>query len=208
MPFFDGVRGRLHFRRWRVDRPSAAVALLPGSGQHSGHYHLFAGGLGAARIETWALDVPGQGLSEGDPDAPGTLPDLAADARTFIELVRAESPGAALIVAGHSLGAATALVALPDCSGLVLTGTPRRAVTPAPDLPAGLPVLVLHGEDDRRAPIDAVRDWTARPQSVGLRLREYADAGHDLLHEPVRTQVTADIVEWIQGVVAGRAPVL
>jgi hypothetical protein len=33
------------------------------------------------------------------------------------------------------------------------------------------------------------------------RFREYADAGHDLLHEPVRVQVIADIVEWILDVV-------
>ncbi|MBF6174554.1 alpha/beta hydrolase [Nocardia blacklockiae] len=200
MPFFDGPRGRLHCRQWAVPEARAVFALLPGTGQHSGHYHRFARGLGAASIETWALDVPGQGLSEGDPRAPGTIDELVADARGFLALVRARRPGVPLIVGGHSLGAATALAALPECAGLVLTGTPRRAVEAPP--PTGLPVLVLHGVDDRRAPIDAVRDWTTRVRSVGLRLREYADAGHDLLHEPVRARVTADIAEWIQGVVA------
>ncbi|MBB5912399.1 alpha-beta hydrolase superfamily lysophospholipase [Nocardia transvalensis] len=202
MPFFDGPRGLLHYRRWPVDASRAVVALLPGTGQHSGHYHRVGRSLGARDIETWALDVPGQGLSEGDPDEPGTIDELAADAREFVALVRNRCPGRPLFVAGHSLGAATALAAAPDCSGLVLTGTPRRAITLAPGLPAALPVLVLHGADDRRAPIDPVRDWTTGAESVGLRLREYADAGHDLLHEPVQAQVVADIAEWIQGVVA------
>ncbi|WP_280335860.1 alpha/beta hydrolase [Nocardia wallacei] len=202
MPFFDGARGRLHYRRWVVERPRAVLALLPGTGQHSGHYHRFARGLAAASIEAWALDVPGQGLSEGDPRAPGTPAELARDAHAFVTLVRSGRPGTPLILAGHSLGAATALTALPDCAGLVLTGTPRRAIESGPVLPPSLPVLLLHGADDRRAPIDPIRDWTRRAQSVGLRLREYADAGHDLLHEPVQTRVTADIVEWIQGVVA------
>jgi alpha-beta hydrolase superfamily lysophospholipase len=61
-----------------------------------------------------------------------------------------------------------------------------------------LPVLALHGVDDRRAPIDAIRDWTTRQPSV--RLHEYADAGHDLLHEPVHARVTTDIADWIHGV--------
>ncbi|WP_324193479.1 alpha/beta hydrolase [Nocardia otitidiscaviarum] len=63
-----------------------------------------------------------------------------------------------------------------------------------PLLPEGLPVLVVHGVDDRRAPIDRVRGW-ARTASVDF--RAYPDAGHDLLHEPVHTEVTADIAEWV-----------
>ncbi|MCP9623299.1 hypothetical protein NMK54_24450 [Nocardia otitidiscaviarum] len=64
----------------------------------------------------------------------------------------------------------------------------------APLLPEGLPVLVVHGVDDRRAPIDRVRGW-ARTASVDF--RAYPDAGHDLLHEPVHAEVTADIAEWV-----------
>ncbi|MFF0491711.1 alpha/beta hydrolase [Nocardia sp. NPDC004068] len=200
MPYFQGGRGRLHYRIRAVPRPRAVVALLPGSGQHSGHYQRFARALSARGIETWALDTAGQGLSEGDPDNPGAPAELAADARAFTDLIRARHPDVPLVVVGHSLGAATALTAWLECAAVVLTGTPARAVAALPEVPAHPPVLALHGVDDRRAPIDPIREWTARGRSIGL--REYADAGHDLLHEPVHARVTADIAKWIDGVVA------
>src|SRR6266568_1771501 len=216
MPFFEGARGRLHYRRWPVHpprarqsmgavgaavrnprmaganaevRPPVAMVLwLPGTGQHSGHYHRFARALGAHGIEVWGLDTSGQGLSEGDPGAPGALGELAADARLLATLMRRDSPEIPLILAGHSLGAATVLALIsgavsspadvpPECAGLVLTGTPKGVLISGVSLPDGLRALALHGVDDRRAPIDVVRDWTTGRQSVGL--REYADAGHD-----------------------------
>ncbi|MEU3012574.1 alpha/beta hydrolase [Nocardia asteroides] len=195
MPYFDSPRGRLHYRRWPVERPAVSLVLLPGTGQHSGHYHRFADALGPTGIELWALDTAGQGLSEGDPAAPGTIAELAADARGLLDEV-AGATATAPVLMGHSLGAVTALSVAADYDGLaalVLCGTPRRATefTPVP----GLPVLAVHGVDDRRAPIDAVRLWTARHGSVDL--REYTDAGHDLLHEPVQQRVAAEIAEWV-----------
>ncbi|MDO3645413.1 alpha/beta hydrolase [Nocardia mangyaensis] len=196
MPYFDSPRGQLHYRRWVVEEATAVLVLLPGTGQHSGHYHRFAGALRSAAIELWALDTSGQGLSEGDPDAPGTVRELVADARALLELVRAEAVPAPVLM-GHSLGAVTALAVAaenPDeLGGLVICGTPRRALDSTPDL--GLSVLAVHGIDDRRAPIDVIRLWTARHRSVDL--REYADAGHDLLHEPVQHRVAADIAQWV-----------
>ncbi|MEV0079431.1 alpha/beta fold hydrolase [Nocardia neocaledoniensis] len=195
MPYFDSARGRLHYRHWSVDAAAATVVLLPGTGQHSGHYHRFAAALErTARIELWTLDTAGQGLSEGDPDAPGTIDELAADARGLLAEIGA---GTRPVLMGHSLGAVTALTVAAenpdDLGGLVVCGTPRRAAEIAP--PARLPVLAVHGVDDRRAPIDVIRLWTARHGSVDL--REYADAGHDLLHEPVQQRVAADIAEWV-----------
>lgn len=122
---------------------------------------------------------------------------------------------------GHSLGAVTALAALGATPsslgtatdtvgpaldprlpvGLVLCGTPPRALDDRPgnaDLP---PALAVHGVDDRRASIEPIRAWVRRRASA--RLCEYADAGHDLLHERVRARVTADIVQWTQEIVAG-----
>ncbi len=205
MPYFQGARGRLHYRCGPAvaPAPAAIVGFLPGSGQHSGHYHRFGRALSRWNIATRCLDTAGQGLSEGDPDAPGTLAELVADAAILAELTRTECPDVPFVLAGHSLGAATCLaaVARPELSGclaLVLTGTPKRAVDPSAGPPPELPILALHGIDDRRAPVDAVREWAARYPSVGL--HEYPDAGHDLLHEPVHAAVTADIAEWIRAV--------
>lgn len=207
MPYFQGDRGRLHYRRWPADGddPIAVVEFLPGSGQHSGHYHRFGRALARHGIETWCLDTSGQGLSEGDPDHPGTLAELTADAAAMAALIRTERPGVPFVLAGHSLGAATclaALAAIADLAGVAVTGTPERTVAGGAELPPGLPILALHGVDDRRAPIDSVREWTARQRSVGL--HEYTDAGHDLLHEPVHGAVTADIAQWIREVAVGR----
>lgn len=228
----------MHYRRWTVDNRAAVVVLLPGMGQHSGHYHRFARATKALGIEVWALDTAGHGLSEGDPNNPGTLVELVVDAMQLVELVRHELPGTPLILMGHSLGAVTALgmlgAAVPDRAsaaddlsgleakypltpslppselvGLVLSGVPKRALgggapgaagTPVPNT---LPILAVHGVEDRRAPIDAMKVWTRRHDWVSL--REYADAGHDLLHEPVHARVAADIADWMQGVVMGLA---
>lgn len=229
MGFFEGSRGRLHYRGREAGGAFAALALLPGSGQHSGHYHEFARLLNAAEISVFTLDTAGQGLSEGDPDRPVRLPELVDDAVRFVAVVRDRVPDLPLTLMGHSLGSITALAALGsarpsataepgyrlsrpgepvsgigDLAGVVLCGTPQRAFgdtfPPAAPLPR---VLAVHGVDDRRAPVEAVRDWARRHDSVEL--REYPDAGHDLLHERVRGRVTADIVQWTQEIVAGPA---
>ncbi|MVU81996.1 alpha/beta fold hydrolase [Nocardia sp. ET3-3] len=234
MLYLAGARGRLHYRRWQLDNAQAALALLPGIGQHSAHYHRFARALAAHGIELWALDTSGHGLSEGDPERPGTIYELADDARMFLGQVRAQSNSTPFLM-GHSLGAATTLAVLREATpgeypGLVLSGTPkavlegkapksargadgsnrvrahigsrsRAAVAteqdsdwPGPRLPEGLPVLVVHGADDRRAPLDPVREWSAQ---VGARFHTYPNAGHDLLHEPVHAEVTSQIVEFV-----------
>lgn len=231
MAFFTGARGRLHYRDRPVDGAVAALALLPGSGQHSGHYHEFARRLNAAGIAVWTLDTAGQGLSEGDTDRPARLPDLVDDAVRFVAVVCASVPDLPLTLMGHSLGAITALAALGSAhavaaepagrspvkvaeypvapaldvgglAGLVLCGTPPRVLgeTPAPSA-ALPPTLMVHGVDDRRAPIEPVRGWAQRHDAVHL--CEYPDAGHDLLHERVRGRVTADIVAWMHDIVAG-----
>lgn len=242
MGFFEGARGRLYCRDRSAEAAVGALALLPGSGQHSGHYHEFARRLNAAGIAVWTLDTAGQGLSEGDPDRLPLLSDLVDDAVRFVRVVRDHVPDLPLTLMGHSLGSLTALAALGaapaegaptgstaaptgstaasagttgtrrsgdrprpplldvrDLAGLILCGTPQRALG---DTAAPLPrVLAVHGVDDRRAPIDAVRDWARRHDPVEL--REYPDAGHDLLHERVRGRVATDIVQWTQEIIAG-----
>ncbi|MDV3206957.1 MAG: alpha/beta hydrolase [Rhodococcus ruber] len=85
--------------------------------------------------------------------------------------------------------------------GAVLCGTPRSAAVPATAeilAQARIPLLAVHGVDDRLAPIEPVRAWSRTIPA--LELREYPDAGHDLLHEPVHRTVTRDVAEFVLAV--------
>lgn len=202
MPFFDGPGGLVHYRHWPVAHPRTGVLLLHGLGQQSADYHRFSRFLNRHDIEVWGIDHRGHGLSQGEilDDPPIDL--LAAAALQLVSIIRATTANP-LAVVGHSLGAGTILIALQsdaavakELSSVTLIGTPERAHTldvPAPPVPT----LVLHGHDDRRAPIGPVRAWcAARP---GVILREIPDGGHDLLHEPVHRSVTEMILDFIVG---------
>ncbi|MBJ8343572.1 alpha/beta hydrolase [Antrihabitans sp. YC2-6] len=195
MPFFDGVSGRVHYRTWAVETPAAVLVFLHGSRQHTGDYHRFARASNARGIEVWALDHVGHGLSEGEPDQLAPLSDLAENAWQLVELARKDR---SVVLMGHSLGSATALVALQSrtagIAAAVLCGTPKSVVTLRAPV---IPTLLVHGVDDRLAPIDPIREWVDR--QTGVELREYVDAGHDLLHEPVHSVVTADVAEFVLG---------
>ncbi|MBO0884291.1 MAG: alpha/beta hydrolase, partial [Mycobacterium sp.] len=226
MAFFEGNRGRMHYRRWETSGTRAAMLLLPGLGQHSAHYHRFARHLVAAGIELWALDTHGHGLSEGEPEVQGTLHDYVSDALLFRSIAEEHLLGIPMIWMGHSLGAITWMGVLgaavpPDATsqppaalhgeyplraaidadsvaGLVLSGAPPRALgggtaeSPETRLPKSLPTMLLHGSEDRIAPIAPARAWAERHPWVDF--HEYPDTGHDLLHEPTHQQVSADIV--------------
>ena len=204
MPFFAGAAGQIHYRRWPVDAPRAGLVFLHGRGQHTGHYHRFAAGLAARGIEMWGVDQAGHGLSEGTPGAPGPLTDLADDAAQLTGVAAADRPGLPLVLMGHSLGAAVTVTllrrGLVPFRAAVLCGTPKSVVQQSdmsdfvkPDFP----VLAIHGVDDRLAPLDGVRAWTSG--MAGVSLREYADTGHDLLHEKIHRTVTSDVAEFVLG---------
>ena len=198
MPFFDGRTGQVHFRHWPAAGgavPTVSLVFLHGLGQHSGQYHRFARAMTASGIDAWAIDHTGHGLSEGDPGVGAPLSDLAADAAALADIALAELPEVPQAVMGHSLGAVTALTVLAhrdhEFASAVLCGIPRSAVEQhgwAELSDAGIPVLVVHGTDDRIAPVDPVRDWARTLRNVEM--REFEDAGHDLLHEKVHASVT------------------
>ena len=203
MPFFEGSRGRVHYRRWPVESPRAHVVFLHGRGQHSGHYHRFATALAAHGIETTALDHIGHGLSEGDiGDDVAYLDALAENARLLVEQIgdRNDDTAGRIAVMGHSLGSATAVRMLADGSSravtaLILVALPTRLVDRATLVrAAAVPTLALHGVDDRMVPIDGVRDLV---RGTAVTLREYDDAGHDLLHEKIHRVVTDDAAAFV-----------
>jgi alpha-beta hydrolase superfamily lysophospholipase len=69
-----------------------------------------------------------------------------------------------------------------------------------------MPVLMITGERDPAAGMGAnARELESRLRAAGLDVtaRYYPDARHELLNETNRDEVTADVIAWIDGVVAG-----
>lgn len=60
-----------------------------------------------------------------------------------------------------------------------------------------LPLLVLHGTGDRLTDPEGSRELCARAKSADKALKLYQGVHHDLLHEPEKEQVTADLIEWL-----------
>ncbi|MFE7419582.1 alpha/beta hydrolase [Rhodococcus sp. NPDC057529] len=202
MPFFDGHSGRVHYRHWSVGGPVVQLVFLHGMGQHTGHYHRFARGLTPVGIGVWGIDQAGHGLSEGD--HPGSVAELAEDAALLTRLAEQHAPDVPRVLMGHSLGAAVSMELLlrgdSGFRGAILCGTPKTAAVQRTADALGsleMPLLAVHGVDDRMAPIDPVRDWAAGIPR--LELREFDDAGHDLLHEKVHAAVTAVVRDFVLG---------
>lgn len=201
MRFFQGVSGAIHYRVWTAESSRAVAVLLHGLGQQSADYHRFSRALNRCGITVFGIDHIGHGLSEGEFGAVAPIGDLAADALTLTGLAHAAHPHLPLVLIGHSLGAGTAVVAMASdaaavahISGVVLLGTPEQAPAQGFSTPS-VPTLVLHGVDDRRAPLAPIRAWTSGARDC--RTVEIPDAGHDLLHEPVHRRVTGEIVDFV-----------
>ena len=200
MPFFNGVGGQINYRVWSLESPEAIVVFLHGLGQQSTDYHRFGRACNRRGIEVWALDHLGHGLSEGDPTKKAALEDLAANAYILLGIAGTARPREPITLMGHSLGAGTALLTASPAAvrihrlhGVALCGTPKSVALQNFDAPP-VPTLLVHGVDDRISPIAPIREW-ARNRTA-LELREYPDAGHDLLHEPVHGAVTDTLTEF------------
>ncbi|MDJ0426144.1 alpha/beta fold hydrolase [Rhodococcus fascians] len=200
MPFFDGATGAVHYRTWTVADARFGLVFLHGLGQNSAHYHRFARLLNERGVDVWAVDHVGHGLTEGELTDAAQIPGLAQNALQLIDIAEAEHPELSFALMGHSLGAATAIAALgahPEavrCA--ILCGTPKSVTGSADDLSDNvIPLLAVHGVDDRLAPVDAVREWIGRVPQASL--REFEDGGHDLLHEKIHQAVTTVVAEFL-----------
>ena len=73
----------------------------------------------------------------------------------------------------------------------LLPGAAKGVVERAAQVTA--PTLILHGSDDKLAPIEAVRGLVGGK----IELREIAGSGHDLLHDSKASEVRAAILEFL-----------
>ena len=97
----------------RAGPRAAAVVFLHGFGEHSGLYHQLGNTLNNTRIELWALDEIGHGLTEGDRAVIRSIDDLVQSGRevaaAIAEFVLNADAGSADVrsaASGHLLPAA------------------------------------------------------------------------------------------------------
>jgi alpha-beta hydrolase superfamily lysophospholipase len=60
------------------------------------------------------------------------------------------------------------------------------------------PVLVLHGTADKLTNPEGSRELVERARSSDKTLRLYEGLYHDLLHEPERERIAADLCDWLE----------
>jgi alpha-beta hydrolase superfamily lysophospholipase len=60
-----------------------------------------------------------------------------------------------------------------------------------------IPLVVMHGTADLVTDVEGSRELHARARSTDKTLKLYEGLYHDLLHEPEREQVTADVIAWL-----------
>jgi alpha-beta hydrolase superfamily lysophospholipase len=60
-----------------------------------------------------------------------------------------------------------------------------------------VPLLAMHGGADEITPPEGSRELVRRAQSADKTLKIYDGLYHDLLHEPEKEQVMADVVAWM-----------
>jgi alpha-beta hydrolase superfamily lysophospholipase len=158
----DGTR--LFGRRWALESPRAAVAIVHGYAEHSGRYNHVAAMLNTLGLDVFALDVRGHGRSDGARGHAADYNEYIDDVRVFLDEIRKVSPTRRILVLGHSNGGLiTLLYALdpaPDVFACVVTapflGTAMKvpgwksslgkimsAVYPKLSLPSGLPTQGL-----------------------------------------------------------------
>jgi alpha-beta hydrolase superfamily lysophospholipase len=63
-----------------------------------------------------------------------------------------------------------------------------------------VPMLLLHGEEDRLCPISGSRRLYAELKVTPRDLRTYPGLRHEIFNEPEQKTVFDDLVEWISGI--------
>jgi alpha-beta hydrolase superfamily lysophospholipase len=102
----DGVR--LYWQRFTPERPRAAVAIVPGGGDHSGRYPGLTAALVRAGFDVALVDLRGHGRSDGRRWHVHAFDDYLADVDAFLAHVRAGAGGGKVFVVAHSQGALVA----------------------------------------------------------------------------------------------------
>lgn len=117
---FTGLNNtRLFYQSWQARQPRGVVVIAHGVGEHGGRYNNLQSLMQDDGISFYALDHRGHGRSEGKRGHIESFGDYAADLKTFVTLVRAETAGFPLLLLGHSMGGTIACQFALDYPGYI-----------------------------------------------------------------------------------------
>jgi acylglycerol lipase len=172
MPFFIGVRGRIHHEAWLPDGDVRGIVVFchGGFGEHLGLYDALARRLAAEGIAFHALDAIGHGRSDGEREVMESWDWYVDDARTLANLARAQHPDRPLVLMGHSGGGLTAL--------LLAQRSPQLLDALVVSAPPASPLPWVEADFD--AGVEEVE--SPDPTQMFSTHPEYVDA---LLHDPL-----------------------
>lgn len=134
------TEGSVFFRIWKPDvLPRAVICLIHGLGDHSGCFLHFAEYFTEAGYAVAAVDLYGNGRSEGERGDVPAYPVFLNEVDALLEKARALFPGRPLFLYGHSMGGGIvlhfALRRRPAVSGVVasapwleMVNQPKRRV--------------------------------------------------------------------------------
>jgi alpha-beta hydrolase superfamily lysophospholipase len=102
---YDGLHGTLVARTWSgPDRPTHAVLIAHGYGEHIGRYERVADALVRNGAVVYAVDHVGHGKSEGERVLVHDFEDIVTDLHSLDETARSGHPGLPVVLLGHSMG--------------------------------------------------------------------------------------------------------
>jgi alpha-beta hydrolase superfamily lysophospholipase len=129
----DGTR--IAYRCWPKSGATITFTVVHGLGEHAGRYAAFAQAMAGRGFGTFAMDLRGHGLSEGQRGHVDSWSQWEDDISAFIGVVARQVSGE-LVPLGHSFGGAAMLSAVLD--GRV--GAARRFIVSSPALKARVAV--------------------------------------------------------------------
>lgn len=96
---------KLFYRIWLpAISVKAVIAIVHGSGDHSGRYESVANALVSKGYKVYAFDLKGHGKSPGKRGHINNWQEYREDLRVFLQLVQNKNPGKPIIPFGHSMG--------------------------------------------------------------------------------------------------------
>lgn len=226
----EGVE--LGYRLFLAAPAAPLILLFHGNGEIAPDYDRIAPLYGEIGLSLLVVDYRGYGWSTGEPRASALLPDALAvhEALPGVRERAGVEPDAPLVIMGRSLGSAPAIHLAHEAGGayaglivesgfartlslLVHLGLPAGRLQGLPDPFENLdkmqrihmPLLVIHGAQDRLIPADHARDLHDASPSRDKRLLLVEHAGHNDLIAANPDQYFGAIDTFITRAITGLA---